>query len=90
MEYRLGAREIESLKPMVKTSFAHDVISSHWRPSWLILQITLAVYSEILVSIFYFIISLSVLWMLILKICGSKASIISQCDNYEVFMILLE
>ena len=43
------------------SSFAHDVILSHWAPSWLILQITLAVYSEIVVSIYYFIVSLSLL-----------------------------
>ena len=43
------------------SSFAHDVILSHWAPSWLILQITLAVNSEIVVSIWYFIVSLSVL-----------------------------
>ena len=41
--------------------FAHDVILCHWAPSWLTLQITSAVYSEILVSIYYFIVSFSVL-----------------------------
>ena len=35
--------------------FAHDVISCDWAPSWLTLQITSAVYSEVLVSIYYFI-----------------------------------
>ena len=49
------------------TSFAHDVILSHWAPSWLILQITLAVYSETVMSIYYFIVNLSVLWMFILR-----------------------
>ena len=49
------------------SSFAHDVILSHWAPSWLILQITLAVYSETVVSIYYFIVRLNVLWMLILR-----------------------
>ena len=49
------------------SSFGHDVILSHWAPSWLTLQITLAVYSEIVLSIYYFIVSLSVLWMLILR-----------------------
>ena len=34
----------------VEPSFAHEVISSHWAPSWLI---TLAVYSKIVVSIYY-------------------------------------
>ena len=52
---------------VVYSSFAHDVILSHWAPSWLILQITLAVYSEIVVSVYYFIVSLSVLWMLMLR-----------------------
>ena len=47
--------------------FAHDVISSFWAPSWLILQITLAVYSEIVGSISYFMVNWSVLWILILK-----------------------
>ena len=55
-------------------SFAHDVILSHWAPSWLILQITLAVYRETVVSIYYFIVSLRVLWILIFKICGSIGS----------------
>ena len=41
--------------------FAHDVISCHWAPSWLTLQITSAVYSEVLVSVYYFIVSFSVL-----------------------------
>ena len=41
--------------------FAHDVISCHWAPSWLTLQITSAVCSEVLVSIYYFIVSFSVL-----------------------------
>ena len=41
-------------------AFAHDVISSHWAPSWLIFQITLVVYIETVVSIYYFIVSLSV------------------------------
>ena len=49
------------------SSFAHDVISSHWAPCWLTLQITSADYSEIVVSIYNFIVSLSVLWMLILR-----------------------
>ena len=31
--------------------FAHDVISCHWAPSWLILQITLVIYSEVVASI---------------------------------------
>ena len=43
------------------SSFAYDVISSHWTPSWLTLQITLAVYSEIVVSIYCFVVSLRVL-----------------------------
>ena len=46
-----------SYKADMYSSFAHDVISSHWAPSWLILQITLAVYSEIVVSIYYFAVS---------------------------------
>ena len=29
------------------SSFEHVIISSHWMPSWLFLQITLAIYSEI-------------------------------------------
>ena len=37
--------------------FAHDVISCHWASSWLTLQITSAVYSEVLVSIYYFIVN---------------------------------
>ena len=41
--------------------FAHDVISCHWAPSWLSLQITSAVCSEVLVSIYYLIVSFSVL-----------------------------
>ena len=41
--------------------FAHDVISCHWAPSWLTLQITSAVCSEVLVSIYYLIVSFSVL-----------------------------
>ena len=41
--------------------FAHDVISCHWAPSWLTLQITSAVCSEVLASICYFIVSFSVL-----------------------------
>ena len=41
--------------------FAHDVISCHWAPSWLTLQITSAVYSEVLASIYYFIVSFGVL-----------------------------
>ena len=49
------------------SSFAHDVILSDWAPSWLILQITLAIYSETVASVYYFIVSLSVLWMLILR-----------------------
>ena len=47
--------------------FAYDVISSHWTSSWLILKSTLAVYNEIVVSIYSFIVSLSLLWMLILR-----------------------
>ena len=43
------------------SSFAYHVISSHWVPSWLILQITLAVYSEIVVLGCLFIVCLSVL-----------------------------
>ena len=31
---------------------AHDVIFSHWTPSWLILQISLSVCSEVVVLIF--------------------------------------
>ena len=49
------------------SSFAHDVISIRWAPSWLILQITLAVYREIVESIYYFIVNSSVLWMLVLR-----------------------
>ena len=41
--------------------FAYDVISCHLAPSWLTLQITSAVYSEVLASIYYLIVSFSVL-----------------------------
>ena len=41
--------------------FANDVISCHWAPSWLTLPITSAVYSEVLVSIYNFIVGFSVL-----------------------------
>ena len=46
---------------MTYSWFAHDVISCHWAPSWLTLQITSAVYSEVLVSIYNFIVGFSVL-----------------------------
>ena len=58
------------MKPK-NSSLALDVILSHWAPSWLILQITLAVYSETVGSIYYFIVNFSVLSMLILS--GSVA-----------------
>ena len=45
--------------------FANDVISSHSTPSWFILQITLVVCSKKVLSFYYFIVSLSVLLMLI-------------------------
>ena len=55
--------------------FAHDVISSHWAPSWWILKIILAVCCKIVVSIYNFIVSLSVFVMDVsCKICGLKAS----------------
>ena len=38
---------------------ARDVILNHWAPSWLIQRVTLAVYNEIVVSIFYFVVSLA-------------------------------
>ena len=43
---------ITNLRGFHNSSFAHDVISSHWPPPWLILQISFAakVYSEIVVS----------------------------------------
>ena len=47
------------------SSFAHNMISSHWAPSSLLLQITLAGYSEPSVTIYYFIVSLSELSVLI-------------------------
>ena len=39
------------------SSFAHAVMSYHWTPSWLMLHITLEVYSEIVVSIYSFAVS---------------------------------
>ena len=58
-------RFVNTSPPATNSWFAHDVISCHWAPSWLTLQITSAVYSEALVSIYYFIVSFSVLWMIL-------------------------
>ena len=59
---RLSKYRFVNTSPSATNSwFAHDVISCDWAPSWLTLQITSAVYSEILVSIYYFIVSFSVL-----------------------------
>ena len=60
-EILLNLTALYETKKFIYSWFAHDVISCHWAPSWLTLQITSAVYSEVLASICYFIVSFSVL-----------------------------
>ena len=65
----------------------NDAMSSHWAQSWFIPQITLAVYSEIVVSIYYFIVSLSVLCMLVIICDLIRSEIKNRCS---VVVICLE
>ena len=51
-------------------SSEHDIIASHWAPSWLILQISLDIYNEIVVSIYYR--SFKRITEVHFKICGSR------------------